>query len=213
MSIVDQDLHQFSTFIQPINLSFHQYLLSTDEPLLLHTGNIQQATALAPQLKAVLNGKMLKYIFISHFEADECGGLSHILDHFPEAKPICSEITARQLSGFGLVNEVITKKPGEKLNTSAYELEFFSYPSEMHLWEGLLAIENQRGIFFSSDLMIRFGEEIGTIVDSNWHAEINNIRPEQVPDPARLAQLQQTLMRLNPKFVATGHGPCLKLSK
>lgn len=213
MSIIDQNLHQFSTYIQPINLSFHQYLLSTDEPLLLHTGNIQQATALVPQLKAVLNGKTLKYIFVSHFEADECGGLSHILEHFPEAKPICSETTARQLSGFGLVNEVITKKPGEKLITNAYDLEFFSYPSEMHLWEGLLAMENQRGIFFSSDLMIRFGEANGSILESNWHTEINNIRSEQVPDPLRRAQLQQTLTQLNPRFVATGHGPCLKLSK
>ena len=213
MPIIDQNLHQFSTYIQPINLSFHQYLLSTDEPLLLHTGNVQQATTLVPQLKAVLNGKILKYIFISHFEADECGGLTHILEHFPEAKPICSETTARQLSGFSPVNEVITKKPGEKLNTSAYELEFFSYPSEMHLWEGLLAMENQRGIFFSSDLMIRFGEANGTVVESNWHTEINDIRPEQVPDPVRRVQLQQTLLQLNPRFVATGHGPCLKLSK
>ena len=213
MSIIDQDLHQFSTYIQPINLSFHQYLLSADEPLLLHTGNIQQATALVPQLKAMLNGKMLKYIFISHFEADECGGLSHILEHFPEAKPICSEVTARQLSGFGLANEFITKKPSERLTTNDYELEFLSYPSEMHLWEGLLLMETRRGIFFSSDLMMRFGEANGTVVESNWYTEINNIRPEQVPDPERRAQLQQTLMQLDPRFVATGHGPCLKLGK
>jgi flavorubredoxin len=213
MSIIDQDLHQFSTYIQPINLSFHQYLLSADESLLLHTGNIQQATALVPQLKAMLNGKMLKYIFISHFEADECGGLSHILEHFPEAKPICSEVTARQLSGFGLANDFITKKPGERLTTNDYELEFLSYPSEMHLWEGLLVMETRRGIFFSSDLMLRFGEANGTVVESNWHTEINDIRPEQVPDPERRAQLQQTLVQLDPRFVATGHGPCLKLGK
>jgi len=213
MSIIDQDLHQFSAYIQPINLSFHQYLLSADESLLLHTGNIQQATALVPRLKAMLNGKMLKYIFISHFEADECGGLSHILEHFPEAKPICSEVTARQLSGFGLANDFITKKPGERLTTNDYELEFLSYPSEMHLWEGLLVMETRRGIFFSSDLMLRFGEANGTVVESNWLREINDIRPEQVPDPERRAQLQQTLAQLDPGFVATGHGPCLKLGK
>lgn len=211
MSIINQDLHQFSTYIQPINLSFNQYLLSTDEPLLLHTGNVQQATALVPQLKAILNIKTLKYIFVSHFEADECGGLSHILEHFPGAKPICSEVTARQLSGFGLANEFITMKFGEKLTTNDYELEFFSYPSEMHLWEGLLVIENRRGIFFSSDLMMRLGEANGTIVESNWHTEITNIRSEQVPDPERRAQLQQSLMKLEPRFVATGHGPCLKI--
>ncbi|MGH4117903.1 hypothetical protein [Clostridium sp.] len=56
-----------------------------------------------------------------------------ILKHFPKATPICSQTTAQQLIGFGLVNSVIIKKPGEKLNSDGCELEFFSYPSEMHL--------------------------------------------------------------------------------
>jgi flavorubredoxin len=206
-----QDLFQFSTYVPPINLSFHQYLLSTDEPLLIHTGNIQRATALIPELKALLNGRVLKYIFISHFEADECGGLTYILEQFPEAKPICSEVTARQLSGFGLTNEVIVQKTGDRLKTAAYELEFFTYPSEMHLWDGLLAMENQRRIFFSSDLMIRFGESGGLVIESNWQTEINNIREEQVSSSKLRAQLQHTLVQLNPRFVATGHGPCLKV--
>jgi len=213
MLAIDQDLYQFSTYIEPINLSFHQYLLLNEEPLLVHTGNVQQAISLIPQLKVILKDKSLKYIFISHFEADECGGLSRIYEHYPQAKVICSEVTARQLSGFGLITNVMIKKPGDTLKIGAYELEFFSYPSEMHLWEGLLIMETQRKIFFSSDLMIRFGEASGTIVESNWQTEINNIRPEQVPSSELRVQLQQTLSQLNPKFVATGHGPCLKIVK
>lgn len=211
MQTIYQDLYQFSTHFQPINLSFHQYLLYSDEPILVHTGNIHQAAALLPNLKNILNGKPLKYIFISHFEADECGGLYEVLKHYPDAKPICSEVTARQLGGFGIINDVIIKKPGEKLITDSYELEFISYPSEMHLWEGLLAIENKRGIFFSSDLMINFGEANGAVVNSSWQNEIDNIKPYQIPDPELREKLQQNLKQLNPKFVATGHGPCLKL--
>ncbi len=211
MTVIYQDLLQFSTHFPQINLSFHQYLLLAPDPLLVHTGDKQQASALIPQLKATLNDRTLNYIFISHFEGDECGGLSQILEHFPQAKPVCSEVTARQLGGFGLANEIIIKQPGEKLTTDDYELEFFSYPSEMHLWEGLLVVEKRRGIFFSSDLMIRFGKAGGTVVNSDWSTEIKNIGPEQVPDQERRALLQDTLARLNPKFVATGHGPCLKL--
>ena len=213
MTTIYSDLFQFSTYVPPINFSFNQYLLGTQDPILVHTGSIQQAVTLVPQLEAVLNGKTLNYIFISHFEGDECGGLSYILKHFPVVKPICSVVTARQLSGFGLTNEVIVKKPGKKLTTDDYELEFLSYPSEMHLWEGLLAIENRRGIFFSSDLMVRFGEADGIVVDSDWSTEIKSIRPEQVADPVRRALLQDVLTRLKPSFVATGHGPCLKLSE
>lgn len=211
MPTIYQDLYQFSTHVSQINLSFHQYLLSAKEPLLVHTGNVQHAAALVPQLKATLNGRFLSYIFISHFEGDECGGLSHILKYFPDAKPVCSEVTARQLGGFGLTNEVVIKKPGEKLVTDDYELEFVSYPSEMHLWEGLLVMENRRRIFFSSDLMICFGEAGGIVVDSDWTTEIKNISSEQAPDPERRALLQDTLTQLSPEFVATGHGHCLSL--
>lgn len=210
MSTIYEDLHQFSTYIPPIDLSFHQYLLAADEPLLIHTGSIQQAEALIQPLKTFLDGRPLKYIFISHFESDECGGLSLILGHFPEASAICSEITARQLSGFGITDKVIIKKSGEKLITSGYELEFLSYPSEMHLWEGLLVMENQRGIFFSSDLMFRLGKAGGAVIEGNWQSEVDSISPVQVPSSEQRAKLQHTLSQLNPKFVATGHGACLK---
>ena len=99
MSIIHNDLHQFSNYIPTINLSFHQYLLLTDEPILVHTGSINQTETLIPKLKEVLGDKELKYVFVSHFESDECGGLSLLLKNFPQVKTICSEITARQLIG------------------------------------------------------------------------------------------------------------------
>lgn len=211
MTFISKDLYQFNSYVEPINLTFHQYLLLGNEPLLVHTGNVMQAEALVPELKEVLNGKELKYIFISHFEADECGGLSLILEHFPKAKTICSEVTARQLNGFGIKAEIITKKAEETLNTDNYELEFINYPSEMHLWDGLLVIENKREIFFSSDLMFALGKEIGTIKESDWNTEVNSIKPEQIPDNNKMKDLQETLKKLKPNFIATGHGPCVKL--
>ena len=211
MPFISQDLYQFNSYVEPINLTFHQYLLLGDEPLLVHTGNVMQAEALVQELKDVLNGKELKYIFISHFEADECGGLSLILEYFPKAKTICSEVTARQLNGFGIKAEIITKKAEETLNTDNYELEFINYPSEMHLWDRLLVIENKRRIFFSSDLMFALGKEIGTVKESDWNTEVNSIKQEQIPDNNKLEDLQETLKKLKPDIIATGHGPCLKL--
>jgi flavorubredoxin len=210
MSAIYEDLYQFSSYVPPIDLSFHQYLLLTNEPMLVHTGSIQQAEALVPQLKAALLDRQLKYIFISHFESDECGGLSILLKHFPEARPICSEVTARQLGGFGITNDVVVKRSGEKLILGDCEFEFISYPSEMHLWEGLLLMENKRGIFFSSDLVFRLGKADGAVIEGNWQKEVDNITSQQVSDPDRKAELEETLAKLNPRFVAVGHGPCLK---
>ncbi len=208
---ITHDLYQYSTYVNQINLSFHQYLLMGDEPVLFHTGNAEQAEALIPWLEEKLGKKKLKYIFVSHFESDECGGLTLILERFPDAVMVCPEVTARQFIGFGYKLNTLIKKPGEKLVSDSFELEFISYPSEMHLWEGLLAIENRRGIFFSSDIMIRFGESGGKVVDSDWKTEIDNISSAQIPDPNLLIQLQTALRKYDPSFVATGHGPCLRL--
>lgn len=179
--------------------------------ILIHTGSMQQVEVLVPQLKDILKGKALSYVFVSHFESDECGGLSHILKHFPEAKSICSLVTARQLSGFGITDNVIVKKPGEKLVSEGYELEFINYPSEMHLWDGLLLMENKRGIFFSSDLIFRFGKSAGEVIEGDWKSEIDGITQEQISDPGKKEQLQRNLEQYNPEFVAVGHGPCLKI--
>lgn len=43
MLINGKDLYQFSTYIPQINLSFNQYMLLAEEPILIHTGNMKQA--------------------------------------------------------------------------------------------------------------------------------------------------------------------------
>ena len=62
-----------------VDFSLHQYLLMGDEAILIHTGTLNYSKELIPKLKEVLDGKNLKYIYVSHFESDECGGLSEIL--------------------------------------------------------------------------------------------------------------------------------------
>ncbi|MCK9443429.1 MAG: MBL fold metallo-hydrolase [Tissierellaceae bacterium] len=211
MESIRDDLYQFSFYNPTIDLTFNQYLLLTDEPVLFHTGDIHQAKELVPRLKELLAGRQLKYIFVSHFEVDECGGLSLMQDNFPEAKVICSGVTDMQLDGFGISAQTIVKKPGDILKTSSYELEFINYPSEMHLWDGLLVFERNRGIFFSSDLMISRGKSI-EVVNSNWEDAILSITSMQIPSPEKRVKLQDELRTIKPEFVAVGHGSCQNLS-
>lgn len=210
MSEIYKDLYQFSSYVPAIDLSFHQYLLMGEEPMLIHTGSVQAAEALLPQLKEVLGERKLKYIFVSHFESDECGGLIFLLEHFPDAITLCSMETANQLRGFGIINNAVAKKPGEKIICNDSEFEFIGYPSEVHLWEGLLLMENKRGIFFSSDLVFQFGKASGIVKEGSWQSEVENITAFQVPDKEAKDKLQDNLLKFEPKFVAAGHGPCLK---
>lgn len=205
------DFYQFNSGSDFIPITFNQYLLLGSEPLLVHTGSIDQTKELLPKIKDLLGSQQLSYIFVSHFESDECGGLGFLLEHYPQAKTICSEITARQLKGFGITHEIIIKKPNETLEIDDYQLNFIAYPSEMHLWEGLLAMEEKRGIFFSADLFIRMGNITDPIVDSKWEEEVKNITDQSIPSSSAREALQSTLLNLPVRYVALGHGPFLKV--
>ncbi len=204
------DLILFQSYARPIDLTFNQYLLGGSHPLLVHTGDRQMAGQLAERLVPVLRGRSLSYIFISHFESDECGGLVFWLREFPDAQPLCSEVTARQLSGFDITKSAVIRKPGETLETDSFALQFVSYPSEMHLWEGLVAFETRRRVLFSADLFIRRGVADPATHALKWEEEVEKISPMQVPSPEARGTLQETLRKLPVGFVAPGHGPFLK---
>lgn len=205
------NLYMFNTYNEHIDLSFNQYLLLGEEPILIHTGSYQITEELIPKLKSVLGNKNLSYIFISHFESDECGGLTLLLKYFPESICICSAITARQLAGFGINVKVKVVVPEESLSLAGANLNFISYPSEMHLWEGLIVFETDQGLLFSSDLFIRMGKVVNTVVDSNLKDEVSQIAKHQIPNPSALRTLQNTLSNLSIKYIVPGHGPVLEL--
>lgn len=72
-------------------------------------------------------------------------------------------------------------------------------------------MENNRRIFFSSDLMFCFGDAHGEIIESNWQVTIDASGADRVPDDKLREKMIKNLMELNPEFIATGHGPCIKL--
>jgi flavorubredoxin len=213
MTQIYPNLYQFTQVMEPMKLSMHLYLLLTEEPILIQTGAVTQTEATLPHIKELIGDKPLKYILVSHFESDECGGLSFILKEYPEAITICSEVTARQLMGFAITNKFQIKKPGDRLKGNDFEFDIIGYPSEMHMWEGILFIEKQRGIFFSSDLMFAMGENHGQVVEKTWEEAIKSNGVDYIPNADMQKKLADDLSTTSPKFVASGHGPCMKIVK
>jgi flavorubredoxin len=211
MTQIYPNLYQFTDVVEPIKLSMHQYLLLTDEPILIQTGSVTQAQAMLPKIKELLGDCSLKYILISHFEADECGGLSLIIKEYPNAIAVCSEVTARQILGFGIAANVEIKKPGDFFTGSNFDFEIISYPSEVHIWEGLLFMEKKNRIFFSSDLMFGMGENHGHVLEASWDDAVGDSGAESLPTLDMQKKLIDDLKTLSPVFVASGHGPCIKI--
>ncbi|QAA34404.1 MBL fold metallo-hydrolase [Clostridium manihotivorum] len=206
-----ENVYKFNHSIPNVAINFNQYLVLGKQTLLAHTGNVIIAKNLIPELKKLLGGKSLNYIFVSHFESDECGGINLITEAFPEAEVICSNTTEMQFKGFGFSTKTLVKKPEEVLEVEDLTLKFIKYPSEMHLWEGILAIDTSRNMLFSSDLFIHWDTIKEQEISSNIEAEINNVTLQQVPSPEALEEIKTTLSALDIKYIACGHGPFITL--
>lgn len=177
----------------------------------IHTGSIDQTAVILPKIKEILGSRQLEYVFISHFESDECGGLSFLMNYYPQVKPICSQVTARQLMEFGIAKDIIIKNPGDIFEEGEYKFKFLSYPSEMHLWEGLMAFETEQALLFSSDIFIQRGKLAQPVINSNLKDEVQKISLEQVPSPDAYKVLTETILNLPVKYIMPGHGPARKL--
>jgi len=78
----------------PGKFSFNQYLIVDDEPLLFHTGPRQLFPAVREAIARVMPLEKLRFVALSHFEADECGSLNAFLGAAPQAVAVCGQIAA-----------------------------------------------------------------------------------------------------------------------
>ncbi|MDQ3917845.1 MAG: MBL fold metallo-hydrolase, partial [Acidobacteriota bacterium] len=78
----------------PGGFSFNQYLVADDEPLLFHTGPRKFFPVVREAVAAVMPVERLRYVGLSHFEADECGSLNEWLAAAPQAAPVCGGVAA-----------------------------------------------------------------------------------------------------------------------
>ncbi|AYD39434.1 MBL fold metallo-hydrolase [Clostridium fermenticellae] len=209
MKKITDKLYQFSIYIPPMDFTIHQYLLDTDPAILFATGTAQQAQSTLSDIKKVLGDKLLKYIFISHVESDECGGISVLKKAYPDITVICGELAARELPGYGYTGKIQMKKGGETLTDGYLKLKFVDYPSEVHLQNGILCLEENSGIFYSADIALRFGNGVGKIIKGSWSDEVNAIDAERVPNEKACEKLKEDLEAISPNLIAVGHGFCI----
>lgn len=211
MNQIRENLYQFSLAIPPMNFTIHQYLLDVTYPMLVGTGTKDFAISILKELKTILNNRDLAYIFVSHMESDECGGLDLFLQSYPNVSVICSTLCARELSGFGYRGKILPVKGGDRLNSEDFDLQIINYPAEVHLQNGIVALEQHSGIFFSSDLLLSYGMAQGCIKNVSWHDSVAKISKDRVPDEVAREALKSDLLKIHPSFAAVGHGYCLSL--
>lgn len=207
---IEGRLYQFTELTGKMSMPMHQYLLASDPAIMFATGNYSQAEWILPEISHILGDRPLKYLFLSHFESDECGGLELFLKKYPKLVTVCSSFTANELPGFGYRGKVVVCDELHGFSDGEISMRFFRYPAEVHLRDGLLAFEENSGVFYSSDVIYRDGVTLGKSVDSQWQKEVEGIDSARIPDDIRRDRLKSGLMNVSPKVIATGHGPVIR---
>ncbi|MCL6564449.1 MAG: MBL fold metallo-hydrolase [Firmicutes bacterium] len=202
---VDEDITLFEGHEPGRALTFNTYWVADPQgAVLIHTGSRAAWPALASALGSRLES--LRYVVVPHFEADECGAIGLVVDGRP-VTVLAGPIAARQLTGFGLLEQVRTVRDGEWLSLGHHRLEFIGAPSEVHLGMGLIAYDHASRILFSSDFLGQMGlwAEEGEV-----SAGMEEMREHTMPCPDPFRGLAARLLSLDIQVVAPGHGSILR---
>jgi flavorubredoxin len=147
--------------------SFNQYLIVDDDPLLFHTGLRALFPVVREAVASIMPVDKLRYLALSHFEADECGAMNQWLDAAPRAVPVCSRVAAMtSLSDFA------DKPPkaladGETLTLGKHVVRWFDLPHLPHAWECGLMFERNTKTLLCGDLFTQPGPGTEPLTESD----------------------------------------------
>ena len=188
--------------------SFNQYLIIDDAPLLFHTGQRQLFPLVSEAIRAVMPLERLKYLGLSHFEADECGALNLFLSAAPQAVPVCSQVAAMVS-----ISDFADRPPhaladGAQLVLGGHTLQWFDTPHMPHSWECGLMMDMTTRTFFCGDLFTQggSGEVAVTETDILGPSEAFRAPMDYFAHAPQTTATLERLAREQPATLAVMHG-------
>jgi flavorubredoxin len=159
---VGDGIYRISTPVASIaggGITYNQYLIVDDEPLLFHTGKRRMFPQVQAALARVMRLERLRWISFSHFEADECGALNDFLAAAPNALPLCGGLLAMLSVNDMADREARTLADGEQLSIGRCRVQWLDTPHLPHAWESGLIMEHTTGTLLCSDLFTEGGTD------------------------------------------------------
>jgi flavorubredoxin len=191
-----------------VGFSFNQYLIVDDAPMLFHSGMRKLFPLVSEAVRAVMPLERLRYVGLSHFEADECGALNEFLAAAPHAEPVCGQVAA-----LVSVNDYANRAPrtladGELLALGGHTLKWFDTPHVPHAWECGLMLDTATLTFFCGDLFTQGGAGDDALTEADILGPSEAFRKPMdyfAHAPSTRTQLER-LAREAPATLACMHG-------
>lgn len=158
---IAERIYRLSTFLPavgPSGLTFNQFLVDADEPLLFHCGQRALFPAVSKAAARVMDLRRLRWVTFSHVEADECGALGEWLAAAPAAT------VAHGAIGCAIwLNDQSPRPPrvladDEVLDLGGRRVRRLDTPHVPHCWDAGLLHEETTGTLFTSDLFTHAGD-------------------------------------------------------
>lgn len=194
--------------IFPGGFSFNQYLVDDEHPLLFHTGPKKLFPLVKAQIETVMPLARLRYIGLSHFEADECGALPEFLAHAPQARPVCGRVAAMVSVGDQVDVEPLALEDGQVLELGRHRLQWQATPHLPHGWECGYFFDLTTRTLFCGDLFTQPGTGDEPLVSSDILGPSEAFRrsDDYYAHSADTPRLLDKLARLEPQLLACMHG-------
>ena len=207
-------IYRLSTFVPqvgPTGLTFNQFLIDAEQPVLFHYGHRAMFPLISAAVASVIPLDRLRWTCCSHVEADEAGAMNEWLAAAPNATPMHGQVGIRIW-----VTDMANRAPrglkdDEVVDLGGKRVRWLDTPHVPHNWDAGLIYEETTGTLFSSDLFTQGGQSAATttgdIVDGAIATE------KAIPFMPSTPQAEPTLRRLAalaPKTIALMHGPSFK---
>jgi flavorubredoxin len=153
-------IYRLSTFVPqigPSGLTFNQFLLDDDEPLLFHTGHRTMFPDLRAAILQIMPVERLRWITFGHVESDECGAMNEFLAVAPQSQ-IAHGAGGCQVS----LDQMADRPPrpmadGETITLGRMRVRHLDTPHVPHAWEARVLFEETTQTLLCGDLFTHLG--------------------------------------------------------
>ncbi len=198
-------------------LTVNAFVLSAQEPVLIDTGIGQAGDDLLEAVDEVVGLRNLRWLWLTHDDADHTGAVQRVLDAAPQAKLVTHAFSAMRMSTWWPVplDRVHAIRPGDRLSVGDRTLRAVAPPLyDNPMSVGLL--DESSGSFFSVDSFgavlpgptqdaaevpheaLAGGMLAWSVMDSPWSSML---------DRAKFADVLEGVRRMQPSRIFSSHLP------
>lgn len=213
ISEIADGIYRLSTHVPdvapPAGLTFNQFLVLGDQPLMFHTGLRKLFALNRDALARIMPPEKLRWIAFGHFEADECGAMNEWLAVAPQATPAHG-----QTGCYVSLNDFADRTPRVLKDNEVIDLgngkrvRFIDTPHTPHGWDAGVLYEESTGTLMCGDLFTQLGNDRALTEDDIVGPAIaaEDIFRYSSLNPA-MGSTIRNLAALKPRTLALMHGP------